>query len=175
MALTPSERKIIAPTLEVPELGRDPASLPFLRQVNDLVTTLAHLVAVYAGKSVLLKADVDGKLMVNAGTAGASTTIPFWAATAPDVRLELLPDGVGGKAHHDYGSAAPRRIAYVLSSGAEHRYAFLFDSDTDVGVDRMLLPPMWETTGSAYTTGQFLVGLSQEVGTASIIVLSWDL
>lgn len=173
MPLDEHERKVVAPELEVPELDREPANHPFLINPNVLADVLAHLVAVYAGKSVLLKADAAGALMVNSGAGGGGgASWPFYGDSAPDHRA-LINEAAQG--YFDFGSAANRRVAYQYEPmTAEYVRAAAFDSDTIGGANRQLWSPTAGLIAVAYTTGRYFEVMS-DLTTSAVILMAWDL
>jgi len=173
MPLDEHERKIVGPVLEVPELGREPANHPFLINPNVLADVLAHLAAVYAGKSVLLKADADGALMVNSGAGGGGgASWPFYGDSAPDHRA-LINEAAQG--YYDFGSAANRRVAYQYEPmTGEYTRTAAFDSDSASAYTRQLWSPTADLIAVAYTTGRYFEVMS-DLTASAVILMAWDL
>lgn len=182
MPLDEHERKVVAPELEVPELGREPANHPFLINPNVLADVLAHLAAVYAGKSVLLKADAAGALMVNSGAGGGLTeTIPVWLNNPPDFAGDLNAE-TGEWGSYDFGVAAERIVGYQCIYADAVTYVHVTDSDTPGQGTRKLFDTCYRSLDYggkspivyAHTSGRYLAATGNNTS-ITLRVLGWDL
>lgn len=92
MPLTPEQRKVLGPFLEIYELTREPASFARWIQSNELLTALAHLVGTDGKNSFLLRCLASGVLRVALEGADADALVITGEGRAGTVIHDAVSD-----------------------------------------------------------------------------------